>query len=125
MEELGFYVVRLSYDSADELPATGYLTVQEGDIVNVLAPEIERGEPNGTYPEWWYCYAMLPPAHPPLAFLHGWVPVQVLGPRVTPMNYGLVPNVSMLGTPFQDTESGLVPNAEEEPDDLDEWYAAD
>ena len=65
--ELGFYVVRLSYDSADELPATGYLTVQEGDIVNVLAQDIERGEPNGTYPEWWYCYAMLPPAHPPLA----------------------------------------------------------
>ena len=51
--------------------------------------------------------------------------MQVLGPRVTPVNYGLVPNVSMFDTPFQDTESGLVPNAEEEPDDLDEWYAAD
>ena len=123
--ELGFYVVCLSYDSVDELPATGYLTVQEGDIVNVLAPEIERGEPNGPYPGWWYCYAMLPPAHRLWLVLHGWVPVQVLGPRVTPVNYdGLVPNVSMFGTPFQDTESGFVPNAEEEPDDLGELYVA-
>ena len=128
--ELGFYVVSLSYDSTEELD-NGYLTVQAGDIVHVLAQDIDVGDPDGTYPEWRYCYAMLPPAHPPLAFLHGWVPVHVLGTRVTPVNNGLVPtytgvvpDVHLWDTPFQDTENGLVPIAEEEPDGLDEWYAA-
>ena len=124
--ELGFYVVTLSYDSTEELNQ-GYLTVQAGDIVHVLAEEIDVGDWG---PEWLYCYVMLPPAHPPLKFQSGWVPVHVLGARVTPVNglvptyTGVVPDVHLWDTPFQDTENGLVPIAEEEPDGLDEWYAA-